>query len=260
MANQDSLSTSINKLKSYQLLLAKGDSCLNQNRLDEEVLQQAIFYYEKAWMLARNQQINPTVINQKLAYSRSEINQYLQTSFIDVRDGQSYPIVRMGGQEWMAKNLNYKSEKGSYCYNNEIDNGVKFGRLYTWTAAKNACPAGWNMPNNEAWVALATIAGGYYDVIGDEHIGSPQKAYQELMNKEGFAGELGGYRAVDGAFEYLNRRGRYWSLDEFNAEDAYFFSLSKDSGRSAQNTGDKANARSCRCVRPINKKEASPLR
>ena len=53
-------------------------------------------------------------------------------TFIDARDRQSYPWVRLkDGKKWMAKNLNYETTN-TWCYADKQDNCAKYGRLYTW--------------------------------------------------------------------------------------------------------------------------------
>jgi len=53
----------------------------------------------------------------------------------------------------MAENLNYASDN-SYCYDDDPANCKKYGRLYTWAAAKKACPGGWVLPNDEDFRTL----------------------------------------------------------------------------------------------------------
>lgn len=80
--------------------------------------------------------------------------------FIDPRDNLSYPIVNIGLQVWMAANLNYEMS-GSYCSKNRLKTYcAKYGHIYSWEAAKNACPAGWHLPSKAEWETLITTVGG----------------------------------------------------------------------------------------------------
>ena len=80
-------------------------------------------------------------------------------SFTDSRDGQTYRTVKIGDQVWMAENLNFETDS-SFCYNDSAEYCAKYGRLYRWTAAMNACPEGWHLPDTTEWVTLITAVGG----------------------------------------------------------------------------------------------------
>jgi len=60
-------------------------------------------------------------------------------------------FVEIGGLKWMKKNLNVETDD-SWCYRNSPDSCVKYGRLYTWEAAKTACQSvGMRLPTREEW-------------------------------------------------------------------------------------------------------------
>ena len=58
----------------------------------------------------------------------------------------------------MAENLKYKIGD-SYCYDDNPANCEKYGRLYTWDAAFEACLPGWHLPNIEELYTLIAEGG-----------------------------------------------------------------------------------------------------
>ena len=94
-----------------------------------------------------------------------------EKQFCDTRDNQIYRYVIITeddyAETWMAENLNYSVNPGtqSWCGGGENNTKIegdcsKYGRLYTWAAAVDACPEGWHLPSKDEWEALITAVGG----------------------------------------------------------------------------------------------------
>lgn len=139
--------------------------------------------------------------------------------FTDARDGTSYRTIRIGAQVWMAENLKYKAGN-SWCYDNDANNCQKYGRLYDWQAAMNACPGGWHLPTDEEWAAL------------EKNVGGAETAGMKLKSTNGWVGWTSavendngtdaygftvlpaGSRGNRSSFCCLGKEGEFWSATE----------------------------------------------
>ena len=109
---------------------------------------------------------------------------------VDARDGQKYKTIKIGRQTWMAQNLNFEYNNASaksYCYNNDDQKCLLYGRLYSWSAAMDSaavysdggkgcgcrsvcsrgrsfiqgiCPPNWHLPTEDEWLELFEYVGG----------------------------------------------------------------------------------------------------
>ena len=83
--------------------------------------------------------------------------------FTDKRNYRTYRAVQIGDLTWMAENLKYEMSD-SWCYNNDKDMCEKYGRLYTWYSAQEACPEGWRLPTIDDWNTLNDAVCGEYGI------------------------------------------------------------------------------------------------
>ncbi len=63
--------------------------------------------------------------------------------------------MKIGDQIWMAENIAFNIGEGSWNYEHNNTYETTYGRLYTWEAAKQACPTGWHLPSDAEWEQLA---------------------------------------------------------------------------------------------------------
>ncbi|MCP4196774.1 MAG: hypothetical protein GY762_06445, partial [Proteobacteria bacterium] len=159
----------------------------------------------------------------------------------DSRDGQVYKTVKLGGQTWLAANLNYETEN-SWCYGDDPANCDVYGRLYDWEAAKTACPSGWHLPTDEDWVTLITyldpetdlsvtdisqIAGGMIKTTGtiEDETGLWAAPNKGASNITGFSGVPAGTRFEGGNYQVINLHAIFWSATESENSLVWFMTL-----------------------------------
>jgi uncharacterized protein (TIGR02145 family) len=168
-------------------------------------------------------------------------------TFTDERDGQSYEAIKYtiplaGGvsvtRSWMLENCNFDSGDGAFCYDDEPAYCEKFGKLYTFEAAVDACPEGWRIPTRKDWFLLFQQYGGY------GHAGKAMmEGGESQMNVL-----LGGYGSEYGYYTKVGTQGNYWdSADEDIAADGVI-SFNKGQEAIALEAIGKKFRNSLRCI------------
>ena len=169
----------------------------------------------------------------KNSSSNSEKTEISYGNFTDERDNQVYKTIKIGNQVWMAKNLNYKAEN-SYCYDDKDSYCDRYGRLYTWNSAMNACPEGWHLPTKAEWETLFDFVGG--DDVAGEKIKSADGStnwYKKSSDAYGFSFLPNGGRydmGDDGGIAYYSAgyEGKMWSSTEEDPGIAFMFQFGDD--------------------------------
>jgi uncharacterized protein (TIGR02145 family) len=162
------------------------------------------------------------------------------------------PSRRMAdGKEWTTANLDVDVAPSS-CYDGVPENCRKYGRLYTWEAARQACAAlgdRWRLPTNDEWHRLGKAYGG----IREETADKGRAAYEALIagGRSGFDVVLGGGRNdKDLQYARLDAHGFYWTATETDADRSWMYNF----GRNGVSMGrhpdaEKQRAFAVRCIR-----------
>jgi len=196
-------------------------------------------------------------------------------SFIDTRGGiiRSYRTVEIGGQTWMAENLNYAGDGSNVtgmCYSNNPNVCAKYGRLYSWSEAmgidseydtdvwgendlnhQGVCPAGWHIPSDAEWTALIDFAGGESTAgtkLKSQSGWSNMSGYIPGTNDYGFS-VLPGGSCQFGSCRYDGERVALWSATEHNDYDAGNLVMSNKNANVSFGEGIKMYHDYVRCVK-----------
>ena len=209
-------------------------------------------------------------------------------TFVDERDRKTYKYVTIGKMIWMAENLNFKIED-SWCYDDKNANCKKYGRLYNYDAAMNACPEGWHLPSLNEWKYLfSVVEGKRIDDIGlgimkskvakklkstsgwDEGWDDNGKRSGNGDDTYGFAALPAGIRTIHDDFNSLGEYAFFWTSTEYHtAYDPKYTQLDDTEGLSKHadrisfvnksdwpnfaQYGPKILGHSVRCVKNLNK-------
>jgi uncharacterized protein (TIGR02145 family) len=187
-------------------------------------------------------------------------------------DGNSYPTVVIGNQEWMSENLrvlHYRNGEaipkvtgnsawaalttGAYCwYDNDSITYGGYGIIYNFYAVEDSrhiCPQGWHVATNSEWTTMVSYLGG------SSAAGGPVKVLRQwsspntgATNLSGFSARPGGYRGVTGFFDKLLLEGYFWTSTT-TGDSPYYRLLKYNSAGVTETTATKVPGFHVRCVR-----------
>ena len=139
----------------------------------------------------------------------------LTGTFEDPRDGIVYKNVKIGEQTWFAENLAYNTNNNSSEIEYDPSHVAKFGRLYVWEDAAEACPPGWHLPSREEFETLLINTGGAGSEAFSQLIPGGSSGFSVLFggwrNNHGWDGNVGNYAYFWSSSS--DRPGRAWTLN-----------------------------------------------
>ena len=200
----------------------------------------------------------------------------------DERDGQTYKTVKIGGQWWMAENLNFaylqptsELDSSSFCYNGKPSFCETYGRLYLWSAAMDSagvygekgkgcgngktcslpsgsvqgvCPNGWHLPDSTDWKTLFAAIGG--TITSGKHLKSTSLWRRgSATDAFGFSIVPAGFRYNSGNYDYMYEFANLASSTEKDTIMADHTSFSYDGDDVYHGTTAKSIGISVRCLK-----------
>ena len=273
--------------------------------LREERKKDSINQNDKLRELARqNAQLRDSIIALKVAQFRTKennllinlktenSNHYLYTEpaikktssrnrVTDI-DGNEYPVVKIGNQIWMKKNLkttrfndgnviplitnqtdwnNIKSPGYCWYYNDNQEYGVLYGALYNWYTVNTdkLCPVGWHVPTDNEWTTMTNFVGGEYGgkfaaaklkstgtTYDSNGLWSSTMSDDLGTNKTGFTALPGGFRAIE--FFDASLAGYWWSSTDDITETIWIRKISHESKSVERDKRIKMAGLSIRCI------------
>ncbi|MHB8579040.1 MAG: FISUMP domain-containing protein, partial [Ignavibacteriaceae bacterium] len=153
--------------------------------------------------------------------------------------------VENGEQVWMAENLNvdhyrngdiipevqdakqWKNLKtGAWCYfDNDPENGKKYGKLYNWYAVndpRGLAPKGWHIPTQNEFETLKTAVNNDGNAL--KALGQGEGAGAGT-NTNGFSALFAGVRSSSGTFGYLDSITFFWSSTQYDSDYVHILEL-----------------------------------
>jgi len=191
-----------------------------------------------------------------------------------VSNKEIFKSVKVGDQTWMLENLNAgnfrngdpipeaktneewinagKEGKPAWCYyENKIENGAIYGKLYNWYAIndpRGIAPKGWHVPTDAEWSMVTLFLGGE-DAAGTK-MKSPSGWTHDGngTNESGFTGFPAGGRDRFGKFDYVGHVTYWWCATEYDKEFAWYRVIDEVPWYVYRTNFYKQNGYSVRCI------------
>lgn len=168
------------------------------------------------------------------------------------------PEIEAGGLTWLANNLNNGASGISLRKSPILDTAL--GRLYNWTEAQTACPAGWHLPSAADFYTSFDNAEGKIPagslMVDASFNGEKMWEYWpqvKITNSFGFNAVPTGYVDTTDSFNTYTQYGEYacwWTGDNANDELGVYMYIHDECTDVRKGTGDKNSLyMGVRCVK-----------
>ena len=165
------------------------------------------------------------------------------------RNGDPVPEAK-SDEEWKKAG---KEGKPAWChYENNVENGTKYGKLYNWYAVtdkRGLAPEGWHISSDAEWRNTTDFLGG------EDAAGTKMKSSSGWTgdgngtNESGFSGLPAGCRDLNGKFGYIDKIGYWWTSTEKDSTLAWYRCIDQSPYYVYRTNYYKQNGLSVRCIR-----------
>lgn len=199
-------------------------------------------------------------------------------TFVKDVEANTYRVVTIGSQFWMAGNLRVTlyndgtpipnvtlstswgtlSTPAYAWYDDSMAGANTYGALYNWYVVdtlsngnKNVCPVGWHVPSEQDFMELINYLGGesvagiQLKEAGNVHF---LESNETATNESGFTAIPGGYRFNTSNYE-KGFYAQYWSTTATNSTHAKFVDIEYDGEYAFIPDQAKEIGNSIRCVK-----------
>lgn len=206
-----------------------------------------------------------------------------------IYSGETYPVVQINNQCWLARNLNVgtyttgsQTNNGSaniekWCYGQNQTNCTEYGGLYTWDEAmgwsqsvnsttlpgpQGICPIGWHIPTDYEWMCLEMNQGmSQANAATTGNRGTSEGgALKETTTLHWSSPNTGAtntsnFTALPGGYYnggssfFINTSGNWWSATESSSGFAWSRTLANNLAVIGRNSANQDLGYSIRCVK-----------
>jgi uncharacterized protein (TIGR02145 family) len=165
------------------------------------------------------------------------------------RNGDSIPEAKTD-REWKKCN---DEQRGCWCYyQNNSENGDKFGKLYNWYAVndpRGLAPEGWHIASDKEWSELVKTLGG--KLVAAPSLKAEFEWCDNCLadNKSGFFALPNGLRKSNGSFTTIKEQGTFWTSTQYKDNMAFYYYMYCNVDYVIKKFSSKGDGFSVRCIK-----------
>jgi uncharacterized protein (TIGR02145 family) len=174
-------------------LIIRQDSSKRSLGISQEGLEIRILGDSSSLGLKVQKTIDPSSLISSSSSTTSMSSALQLGTFVDPRDNEIYPTVKIGSQTWMTQNLRHRPSAGAWRCPFDAAKCNIFGIYYDYNTALSICPVGSKLPDSSDYAQVLGIYGPSKapDLRGEIEYWNLTKDL--ATNRSGFAAVPGGW-------------------------------------------------------------------